>query len=113
MPKDRQVYILVCSTAPMIGLLLAFRLPPRKKNVEISKFCQRFYGQDTSSGGGRYRYRRHGLLDDIPYRKLLRGVIVIQQSHLETVLEFLENYDAEVHIREVKLTEEDKRVLEG
>ena len=102
----------MCSTAPMPGLLLAFRLPPRKRNVEISKFCQRFYGQDTSSGGGRYRYRRHGLLDDIPHRKLLRGVIVIQPRHLTTVLEFLENYGAEVHVREVKLTGEDKRVLE-
>ncbi len=96
----------------MVGILLAFRLPPRMKNVKISKFCQRFYGQDTSSGKGKYRYRRHGLLDDIPYRKLLRGVIVIQQKHLRTVLEFLENYDAKVHVREVKLTEEDERNFE-
>jgi hypothetical protein len=88
-----------------------FKLPPRKKNVELSKFCQRFYGQDTSAGKGKYQYHRHGLLDDIPHRKLLRGVIIIRSSDLEKVLEFLESYDATVHFREIKLINEDKEVL--
>lgn len=88
-----------------------FRLPPRKKNVEVSKFCQRFYGQDTSSGKGKYRYRRHGLLDDIPYRKLLRGVIIIRTEDLDKVLDFLGEYDAMVYFREIKLIEEDVEIL--
>ena len=88
-----------------------FRLPPRKKNVEVSKFCQRFYGQDTSSGKGKYRYRRHGLLDDIPYRKLLRGVIIIRAEDLDKILDFLGEYDAMVYFREIKLIEEDEEIL--
>lgn len=90
---------------------MIFKLPPRKKNVELSKFCQRFYGQDTSSGKGKYRYHRHGLLDDIPHRKLLRGVIIIGPNNLEKVLDFLESYDATVHFREIKLIKEDKEDL--
>jgi hypothetical protein len=95
----------------LTGYIVIFKLPPRKKNVELSKFCQRFYGQDTSAGKGKYRYHRHGLLDDIPHRKLLRGVIIIGPNDLEKVLDFLENYDATVYFREIKLIKEDKESL--
>ena len=95
----------------MNGYLIVFKLPPKKKNVEVSKFCQKFYGQDSSSWGGKYRYHRPGLLNNIPHRKLLRGVIVINKKDLETVLEFLKGYDAQVHVREVKLTEKDENSL--
>ena len=88
-----------------------FRLPPKKKNVEVSKFCQRFYGQETSSGNGKYRYRRHGLLDDIPHRKLLRGVIIIRTEDLGKILDFLEKYDAIVHSREIILLKDDVEIL--
>ena len=95
----------------MSGYILVFKLPPKKKNVELSKFCQKFYGQDSSSCGGKYHYHRHGLLDDIPHRKLSRGVILIKRNALDAVLGFLKTYKAEVHAREVKLTDEDKKIM--
>ncbi len=95
----------------MDGYIIIFWLPPKKKNVELSKFCQKFYGQDTNSHGGKYRYRRHGLLDDIPYRKLSRGVILVNEDDLDPVLQFLEKHEAHIHTREVKLTEEDKTIM--
>lgn len=95
----------------MNGYIIIFNLPSKKKNVELSKFCQKFYGQDTSSWGGKYHYHRPGLLDDIPHRKLLRGVVVINTKDLEIVLEFLKRYDAQVHVREVKLSEKDENIL--
>ncbi len=96
----------------MNGYIIIFRLPPKKKNVELSKFCQKFYGQDTSSHGGKYKYRRHGLLDEIPYRKLSRGVILIKKENMETVLNFLRTYNAHVHARGVRLTEEDREIMQ-
>ena len=95
----------------MRGYILVFQLPSKKKNVEISKFCQKFYGQNTSSWGGKYKYHRQGLLDDIPYRKLSRGVIIIKKKYLEIILEFLEEYNAQVYVREIILTEDDKNIL--
>ena len=95
----------------MDGYIIVFKLPPKRKNVEISKFCQKFYGQDTSSWGGKYRYHRHGLLDDIPHRKLSRGVVLIYGDDLERVLGFLEKYDAHIHVREVKLIEDDREEM--
>ena len=95
----------------MNGYIVIFRLPPKKKNVELSKFCQKLYGQDTSSHGGKYKYHRHGLLNNIQYRKLSRGVILIYNDDLKSILEFLKKYKACVHVREVKLTKEDKAIM--
>lgn len=95
----------------MNGYVIIFRLPPKKKNVELSKFCQKLYGQDTSSHSGKYKYHRHGLLDNIQYRKLSRGVILIYNDDLKSILEFLKKYKACVHVREVKLTKEDKIIM--
>jgi hypothetical protein len=90
---------------------VVFRLPPKLKKVDVSKFCQRFYGQNTSSHGGKYRYHRRGILDDIPYRKLIRGVIILDPKDLEIVLTFLRRCGAEVHVRSIKLTAEDRQLL--
>lgn len=95
----------------MSGTIVIFRLPPKTDNTIISKFCQKFYGQDTSSWGGKYKYHRHGLLENIPHRKLIRGVIFVRSQDVEKVTGFLENYSAEVHIRTIKLTEEDIELL--
>ena len=78
----------------------------------LSKFCQKFYGQNTSSWGGKYKYRRKGLLDEIPYHKLLRGVIIIRTEDLERVVIFLEEYSAEINVRTIDLTPEDYEKLE-
>ena len=96
----------------MNGVIIIFRLPPKIRNTEISKFCQKFYGQDSSSHGGKYRYHRRGLLDSIPYRKLARGVILLRSADLDVVVEFLKDYTNEIHIREIKLSEYDTELLQ-
>jgi hypothetical protein len=95
----------------MNGKIVIFHLPTKTYNTKLSKFCQKFYGQDTSSWGGKYRYHRHGLLDDIPHHKLLRGVIIIKNEDITRVLEFLKTYNADVHVRTVELSEEDRKLL--
>ena len=90
---------------------MVFRLPPKTKQSVANVFCQRFYGQDASSHGGKYRYHRRGILDDIPYRKLIRGVIILKLEDLDTVLTFLDRYDAEVYVRRIRLAAEDRQIL--
>ena len=91
----------------MKGIIVIFRLPPKTEHKILNKFCQRLYGQNTSSWGGKYRYRRRGILDDIPHRKLLRGVVLLLPQDLEKVLIFLEAFDATVYVRQVQLENED------
>ena len=95
----------------MKGALIAFTVPTGKDRTRASAFAKAFYGQETSSHHGKYRYRRHGFLDEIPYNKLIRGIIIIQTDDVGQVTEFLEQYSAEYHVRVVELTERDHEVM--
>jgi hypothetical protein len=92
--------------------LLVFRLPPGTPNGEVGKFVKKLYGQATSSWEGKYTYRRSGLLDGIPHRKLLRGVVIVRQRDEAEVLGFLKEWRAKVEVRAIRPTVEDLRVLE-
>jgi hypothetical protein len=101
----------------MQGKLVVFRV---YKNAEsgvetsptfINRFVQKFYGQDTTNHKGKYKHHRHGLMEDIPHIKLIRGVIIIRESDVEKVLNFLKGYNAEVYTRDITLTPEDKKHL--
>jgi hypothetical protein len=92
------------------GILIAFRLSDYDKN-RASDLVKRLYGQETSSHGGRYRYRRTGLLEGVPHRRLIRGVIVLRVEDEKRVVRLLRELGAEVHVRRVELTAEDRNVL--
>ena len=88
-------------------LLLVFRLPPKTSNLRASQFCQRLYGQSVSSWGGKYRYRRRGILEGVPHRKLLRGVVLIRRADSGAVLGLLKEFDAQVEVRVVQPNQAD------
>ncbi len=93
------------------GIIVIFRLQKGTRNVVLSKFMQKFYGQDSTSHKGKYRFHRHGILDDIPHRKFIRGVIVIREEDVVSVERVLKDYDAIYYIRHVVLTRDDEAVL--
>ena len=95
----------------MFGSIILYRFLKKTPQTTINRFCKAFYGQDTSSQQGRYRYHRHGLLDDIHHRRLIRGVIIVKAQDAETVLDFLKDYPLEVHVREIKLDTDDCHAL--
>ena len=55
--------------------------------------------------------KHFSLMEDIPHRKLLRGVIIIMKDDRDKVLDFLGSYSLTCHVREVKLTPEDEERL--
>jgi len=95
----------------MQGEIIVYHAHGKMSHQELNKLCQRLYGQDTSSHGGQYRYHRRGLLEDIPHRKLIRGVLLVWPEDAKLVVDFLRSYGAEVFMREVQLTEEDVSML--
>jgi hypothetical protein len=96
----------------MNGILIAYRLrTPHDRNV-ASALVKKLYGQNTSSHGGKYRYRRKGLLDKIPSSRLIRGVIIVRKKDKKEILELLDGFDAEVHVREVMLKSKDLKALD-
>jgi len=95
----------------MKGTIIVFRFKEKTEQKSINQFCKKFYGQNTSSHGGKYQYRRHGLLDNIPHIKLIGGVILVEKDFAEKVIDFLKEYNAEFYIREVILLYEDEVIL--
>ena len=75
-------------------------------------FAKKFYGQETSSNNGRYKYRRKGFLDNIPHIKLIRGVVIVSKKDANKVINFLNGYNTDIHIRNVELTSEDIKNLQ-
>ncbi|EQD78972.1 hypothetical protein B1B_00439 [mine drainage metagenome] len=96
----------------MSVVIVVFRLPPKVPNLVATRFCQRLYGQSVSSWGGKYRYRRTGVLDGIPHRKLLRGVVILRESDLSAVRGVLDEFGASVEVRVIQSTPEDRRALQ-
>ena len=96
----------------MKGSIIMFRMPPKTPNSVVSAFCKMFYGQDTSSHKGKYHYHRHGLLDDIPHRRIIRQVVIVRQEDTKKVVDFLEKNSATIHTRVVELTDEDVKCLD-
>lgn len=95
----------------MNGYMIAYRLPKGTPNRVYTNFQKKFFGQETSSHNGKYRYRRSGFLDDVPHRSLIRGVLVVNEKDMDHVIDFLKGYDAEVHVRIVQLTEDDIKTI--
>jgi len=95
----------------MDGTLVVFTLPAGTPLDVHRRFRKRIYGEETSSFGGRYRYRRKGLLDQIPHVKLYTGVVILRKEDVRRVMAVvLENGGGCVK-RQVRLIREDLRVL--
>ena len=50
-------------------------------------------------------------MEDIPHRKLLRGVLIPRKNDRDKVLDFLGSYSLSCHVRGVKLTPNDEEKL--
>lgn len=74
-------------------------------------FVKKFYGQTTTSHKGKYRYRRRGLLDDVPHIKLGRGVLIIRHIDLDKVTKFLDEWEADYTTRDIILNPDDQKTL--
>ncbi len=97
----------------MIGKIFIFTIFKNNERKNIDKFCKKFYGQETSSHGGKYHYRRRGLLDDVPHIKFIRGVIIVSNDNAMKVIQFLNEFNAEYYVRDLILLPEDEAILTG
>jgi hypothetical protein len=97
----------------MNGTMILFQFSEKTDHNTVNKFMQKFYGQDSSSWNGKYKYHRHGFMEDIPHRKLLRGVVILRGEDVPEVLDFLGKYSMTLHVREIRLTPDDEKILGG
>ncbi|MHB8372385.1 MAG: hypothetical protein ACYDAO_05075 [Thermoplasmataceae archaeon] len=81
--------------------IVAFRLPKGTDTNSLNKFVRGLYGQDSKSWSGKYEFHRKGILEEIPFRKFIRGVIIIQDLDLEKITSYLARYGAEYYVGRV------------
>lgn len=93
-----------------IGWLIAYSTKPGLSSTERSLLQQRLHSHINYSQFGKYRYRRKGLLDEIPNVRLIRGAFIVRDNDYRRICKALEEY-AVVHARRVILTKKDKRQL--
>ena len=96
----------------MEGTLVVFFLPLGSSKKNHRRFRRRIYGEDTSSWGGRYRYRRKGLLDEIPRVLFYTGVVIVRNRDAQPLIRSVKEVGGTVFRRRVRLTDEDARALD-
>lgn len=99
------------TTSSMVtGKLVIYELGHLPPN-ERSRFYRRFYGWTDRAKGGKYTYSRAGYLDDVPFVRPEKSVLIIRNEDVGRVLAFLHEYNAQSNIRDVSLTEADLQEL--
>jgi hypothetical protein len=95
----------------MRAVVVILGLPSKSPQPVANRFVQKFYGQDSTTRGGSYRYRKGGLLDGIPHRKLRRGAVIVRETDLRQVVAFLKEWGAEYEVRIIRPTKDDLEAL--
>lgn len=94
-----------------IGKIIVFRVSTQNKKSTIDRFCRQFYGYLDRSHNDRYRYQRKGFIDNYPYIKPLRGVIVVRKKDADKIISYLESYNVEIYARDIILLKDDLKKL--
>lgn len=96
------------------GVIIAFKNRPGTELKDLKKFCNRLYGYTDYSQGGRYAYKRKGLLSDIPHIRInpIRSVLVVKEGDAEDIISFLQEFGADIFARRITLEKEDIEKLE-
>lgn len=95
----------------MRGWIIVHRLPRGASDAERVAFRQRFLGATTTSHGGKYKSHREGLLERIPHRRIMPGVVLVGREAREEVEGFLREQGVDHWTWEVVLREDDLRYL--
>ena len=93
------------------GTIIVFRVLTHTNKLIMNKFCRQFYGYTDRSHNYRYEYHRKGFINNFPYIKPLRGVIIVRKEDAKEIISFLKSYKAEIYARDIILLEEDLRKL--
>ncbi|HIH97386.1 MAG TPA: hypothetical protein HA348_07960 [Thermoplasmata archaeon] len=93
------------------GTLMIFKLHRRDKKISMAQSCKlyrKLYGYNNSSCYGRYHTRVKGILERIGGVRLDNSSIIVKNEDAQQVVELLDEYGAEVIVRKVILTKEDR-----
>jgi len=81
-------------------VIISFRTIPEKfdSDYDRSRFFKELYGwkQTVPKNGRRYLYKRLGVLDDVPHKKIADSVFLIAMEHMKRMEEFFSEWEKKV-----------------
>ncbi|MBI4895144.1 MAG: hypothetical protein HY831_01495 [Candidatus Aenigmarchaeota archaeon] len=82
-------------------------------NYERNKFFRELYGWQQVIPGERknYSYRRPGLLDEIPHKKISSSVFMIALEHMKRMEDFFDQWSQKVEYDMIEVILERERIL--
>ncbi len=57
-------------------------------------FHKKLYGHIDQTDGGKYKYKRNGILSNLPYKKPLDSVLILPEEARNKIIAHLRTYDA-------------------
>ena len=86
----------------MKAKIITYYIAHRPASIR-SKLNRELNGYKDISHGGRYNYRRQGILDGILYRKPAKNIIIIPIEPAKVVLQLLEEYEAKISTIDIQI----------
>lgn len=75
--------------------------------AEQNQLRKKLNGHNDRSHGGRYRYRRKGLLDEIKHIKPNRSTIIAPKEEANRIIQLLKKYNAQITSYTIQITEKE------
>ena len=85
----------------MCVTIIVYKQPNKSKSVQLSRAL---HGYTDHSNHGNYSYKRDGLLDKIPYKKIFNGVFLVKRKEASKFIQLLEKYDVIYYAGNIKKT---------
>ncbi|KXB05374.1 hypothetical protein AKJ50_01095 [candidate division MSBL1 archaeon SCGC-AAA382A13] len=89
-------------------MIIVYKQPNQSKSVQLSRSL---HGYTDKSNYGEYSYKRKGLLDKIPYQKLMNGVFILREKDADKLIELLEKYQAQYYAGPIEKTSKTGKIL--
>ena len=84
--------------------IVLYKQSNRTKSVQLS---QALHGYIDYSNGGKYKYRRKGVLDSMQYWNPIKGVYILKNKQdKDKLIEIFERYNAKYYVGEIRFLTE-------
>ena len=78
------------NTAILLKIHASYKSGEKKSSVD--RMLRKLYGYDDLSNYSKYHYHREGLLERIPSVRYEKGLVMIREEDLDTVVSFIKKY---------------------
>jgi len=86
----------------MKGKIISYSIAHKTPKIR-SKFNRELNGYLDVSHGGKYKYKRKGLLDSIIHKKPAKNTLVIMNEPAKIIIKLLKEFDAKINIININI----------